>query len=55
MDRVLPFLLAQMTFPLVALGLMVLAALAIIIAVVVYNYGSIFIRAYTCHAPASAC
>ena len=53
MDRVLPFLLAQMTFPLVALGLMVLAALAIIIAVVVYNYGSIFIRAYTCSARVS--
>jgi uncharacterized protein YqfA (UPF0365 family) len=53
MDRVLPFLLAQMTFPLVALGLVVLAALAIIIAVVVYNYGSIFIRAYTCSARVS--
>ena len=46
MARAIPVILAQMTFPLVALGVVVLAVLAIIIAVVVYNYGNIWFRAY---------
>jgi uncharacterized protein YqfA (UPF0365 family) len=49
----MPVLLGQTTLPLVALGVVVLAVLAIIIAVVAYNYLNVWIRAYTCGARVS--
>ena len=53
MNCAIPIILADLTLPLVALGVVVLAVLAIIIAAMVYNYGSLFVRAYTCSAHVS--